>query len=239
MSHPRPFLLCFCCVFVAMCFDWFGGSVSLPSPLLCSCLCLCLWFTYPYIMCALYVWICVYERASRTKLSHTRNICIYSRRTHLFQEFDGSDAGASPDEAVSWGKIRIDAKPVKVVAEATLVFPLIVASCFAPRIEARKKAAKERAEKADAPPSPPAWASLVGQPASAAVAAIKASDPSLTVVVIPDDALVTKEYRADRCVEQMCYEARHHIDHHHHHHHHINHHRRRHHYTPSHEFPMC
>lgn len=29
-------------------------------------------------------------------------------------EFDGSDAGASPDEAVSWGKIKKTAKPVKV-----------------------------------------------------------------------------------------------------------------------------
>lgn len=30
------------------------------------------------------------------------------------QEFDGSDAGARPDEAVSWGKIKTDAKSVKV-----------------------------------------------------------------------------------------------------------------------------
>lgn len=29
-------------------------------------------------------------------------------------EFDGSDSGARPDEAISWGKIRMDAKPVKV-----------------------------------------------------------------------------------------------------------------------------
>ncbi|CAK8998953.1 Deoxyhypusine synthase (DHS) [Durusdinium trenchii] len=29
------------------------------------------------------------------------------------QEFDGSDSGARPDEAVSWGKIRVDAQPVK------------------------------------------------------------------------------------------------------------------------------
>ena len=36
------------------------------------------------------------------------------------QEFDGSDAGASPDEAVSWGKIRITAKPVKVSARHCL-----------------------------------------------------------------------------------------------------------------------
>ena len=30
------------------------------------------------------------------------------------QEFDGSDAGARPDEAVSWGKIKADADSVKV-----------------------------------------------------------------------------------------------------------------------------
>jgi len=47
------------------------------------------------------------------------------------QEFDGSDSGARPDEAVSWGKIRVDARPVKVYAEATLVLPLIVAKTFA------------------------------------------------------------------------------------------------------------
>jgi len=29
-------------------------------------------------------------------------------------EFDGSDSGARPDEALSWGKIRKDATPVKV-----------------------------------------------------------------------------------------------------------------------------
>lgn len=51
------------------------------------------------------------------------------------QEFDGSDSGARPDEAVSWGKIRVDAKPVKVYAEATLVLPLIIAKTFAARLE--------------------------------------------------------------------------------------------------------
>ena len=30
------------------------------------------------------------------------------------QEFDGSDSGARPDEAVSWGKIRANAESVKV-----------------------------------------------------------------------------------------------------------------------------
>lgn len=47
------------------------------------------------------------------------------------QEFDGSDSGARPDEAVSWGKIKIDAQPVKVYADATIVFPIIVAATFA------------------------------------------------------------------------------------------------------------
>jgi deoxyhypusine synthase len=47
------------------------------------------------------------------------------------QEFDGSDAGARPDEAVSWGKIKLDGDSVKVYAEATIAFPLIVAATFA------------------------------------------------------------------------------------------------------------
>jgi len=50
------------------------------------------------------------------------------------QEFDGSDSGARPDEAVSWGKIRVDAKPVKIYAEATLVVPLLIAKTFASRL---------------------------------------------------------------------------------------------------------
>ena len=29
-------------------------------------------------------------------------------------EYDGSDSGARPDEAISWGKIKETAKPVKV-----------------------------------------------------------------------------------------------------------------------------
>lgn len=50
------------------------------------------------------------------------------------QEFDGSDSGARPDEAISWGKIRVDANPVKIYAEATLVTPLLVAKTFAGRL---------------------------------------------------------------------------------------------------------
>lgn len=47
------------------------------------------------------------------------------------QEFDGSDAGARPDEAVSWGKIKVGAESVKVYVEATACFPMIVAATFA------------------------------------------------------------------------------------------------------------
>lgn len=46
-------------------------------------------------------------------------------------EFDGSDSGARPDEAISWGKIKMDAKPVKVYGDATILFPLLVSQTFA------------------------------------------------------------------------------------------------------------
>ena len=60
-----------------------------------------------------------------------RNGADFSVYINTAHEFDGSDAGARPDEAKSWGKIRLEAKPVKVYAEATLVFPLLVAQTFA------------------------------------------------------------------------------------------------------------
>ncbi|XP_025059770.1 deoxyhypusine synthase isoform X6 [Alligator sinensis] len=62
-----------------------------------------------------------------------RNGADFSVYVNTAQEFDGSDSGARPDEAVSWGKIRTDAKPVKVYADASLVFPLLVAETFVPR----------------------------------------------------------------------------------------------------------
>lgn len=45
-------------------------------------------------------------------------------------EMEGSNAGAPIDEAVSWGKIAVEGQKIKVEAEASLVFPLIVASAF-------------------------------------------------------------------------------------------------------------
>lgn len=46
-------------------------------------------------------------------------------------DYDGSDTGARPDEAVSWGKIKLEATPVKVYGDATIIFPLIVSQTFA------------------------------------------------------------------------------------------------------------
>lgn len=60
-----------------------------------------------------------------------RNGADYAVYINTAQEFDGSDAGARPDEAVSWGKILPNAESVKVFADATIVFPILVAESFA------------------------------------------------------------------------------------------------------------
>jgi deoxyhypusine synthase len=60
-----------------------------------------------------------------------RNGADYAVYINTGQEFDGSDAGARPDEAVSWGKIKAEAHSTKIYADATVVFPLIVAATFA------------------------------------------------------------------------------------------------------------
>ena len=72
-----------------------------------------------------------------------RNGANYSVYINTGQEFDGSDSGASPDEAISWGKIRIDAKPVKLCCEATIVWPLIVSQTFAKNAEEWKEDTKD------------------------------------------------------------------------------------------------
>ncbi len=46
-------------------------------------------------------------------------------------ESDASDSGGNAQEAISWAKIKVNAPHVKVQAEASLVFPLLVASTFA------------------------------------------------------------------------------------------------------------
>jgi deoxyhypusine synthase len=50
-------------------------------------------------------------------------------------DYDGSDAGAPTDEAISWGKIRLDAHPVKLHCEASLAFPLLVSQTFVKAVE--------------------------------------------------------------------------------------------------------
>ncbi|KAI5736067.1 hypothetical protein M8J77_026214 [Diaphorina citri] len=60
-----------------------------------------------------------------------RNGADYAVFINTGVEYDGSDSGARPDEAKSWGKIKREARPVKIYADATLVFPLLVAETFA------------------------------------------------------------------------------------------------------------
>lgn len=60
-----------------------------------------------------------------------RNGADFSVFVNTANDFDGSDSGATPDEAMSWGKIKKDARPVKITADASLVFPLLVAETFA------------------------------------------------------------------------------------------------------------
>ena len=63
-----------------------------------------------------------------------RNGCDYAVYLNNAQEFDGSDAGARPEEAVSWGKISSGertASAIKVFGDATILFPLIMARTFA------------------------------------------------------------------------------------------------------------
>ncbi|CAK0755971.1 hypothetical protein CVIRNUC_002415 [Coccomyxa viridis] len=60
-----------------------------------------------------------------------KNGADYAVFINTAQEFDGSDSGAQPDEAVSWGKIRADATPVKVSGDATILLPLLVSQTFA------------------------------------------------------------------------------------------------------------
>ena len=60
-----------------------------------------------------------------------RNGADYAVYVNEAEEHNASDAGALPEEAISWGKILPKAKHVKVFGDATIIFPLIVASTFA------------------------------------------------------------------------------------------------------------
>lgn len=62
-----------------------------------------------------------------------RNGADYAVYMNTASEYDGSDSGALPEEAVSWGKISGGGKRVKVHGEASILFPLLVAKTFASR----------------------------------------------------------------------------------------------------------
>lgn len=72
-----------------------------------------------------------------------RNGADYAVFLNNAQEFDGSDAGARPGEAVSWGKLRLDSTAVKVYSEVTIVFPLIVVHVFVAWVRMMRSKGKE------------------------------------------------------------------------------------------------
>ena len=55
----------------------------------------------------------------------------YAVYINTAEEYDGSDSGATAEEAMTWGKVNVKGQYVKVHADATLVFPLLVAGAFA------------------------------------------------------------------------------------------------------------
>ncbi|WWD21650.1 deoxyhypusine synthase [Kwoniella shandongensis] len=71
--------------------------------------------------------VCKHQIANAMLFRNGADFAVY---INTGQEYDGSDSGARPDEAVSWGKIRAGAESVKVYADATLVFPMVVAATF-------------------------------------------------------------------------------------------------------------
>ena len=76
-----------------------------------------------------------------------RNDADFSVYINITHEFDGSDSGERPDEAVSWGKIKIGAKSTKAYAEISLVFPVIVGGTFASNPKVASKLEQKDEEK--------------------------------------------------------------------------------------------
>ncbi|KPA82021.1 putative deoxyhypusine synthase [Leptomonas pyrrhocoris] len=68
-----------------------------------------------------------------------RNGADYTIILNNGQEFDGSDAGAKPEEALSWGKVRMEGEFVKVYGEVTTYLPLLVAQVFVPAARRRNR----------------------------------------------------------------------------------------------------
>jgi deoxyhypusine synthase len=58
-----------------------------------------------------------------------RNGANFAVFVNTGQEFDGSDSGAKPDEAVSWGKVRADAMRGDEMAWACVGAPWVPRGC--------------------------------------------------------------------------------------------------------------
>jgi deoxyhypusine synthase len=65
----------------------------------------------------------------------------YSIYITTANEYDGSDSGGNQEEAISWAKIKPNAQRVKIVADATLIFPLLIAGTV-PKINNSNKTFK-------------------------------------------------------------------------------------------------
>ncbi|MEM4648166.1 MAG: deoxyhypusine synthase, partial [Candidatus Pacearchaeota archaeon] len=59
-----------------------------------------------------------------------RNGADYAVYITTASEHDGSAAGASPSEAVSWGKIKGKANYVKIYGDVSIIFPLVFIGAF-------------------------------------------------------------------------------------------------------------
>ena len=75
-----------------------------------------------------------------------RNGANFAVYINTAQEFDGSDSGAKPTEALSWGKLALNSERVKVYTEFSLVMPLIISEAFYPELLKRQQEEKEKKE---------------------------------------------------------------------------------------------
>lgn len=83
--------------------------------------------------------VCKHQIANAMLFRNGADFAVY---INTGQEFDGSDSGARPDEAVSWGKIKSGengGKNVKVYCDATIIFPMIVAASWGKAFWAEKR----------------------------------------------------------------------------------------------------
>lgn len=74
-----------------------------------------------------------------TRANSLRNGADYAVYMNTATEYDGSDVGASLEEARSKGEITAKCKPVKIYSESSLLFPIMVAETFAkyPKLASR------------------------------------------------------------------------------------------------------